>query len=67
MKISLELEEGVENAPPVPVARPARNFMIQSANAAEWRAAEHKRLLGLGFTWDGADGYTAPDGWDINS
>lgn len=25
--------------------------------------AMHRRLLAAGFSWDGADGYAAPEGW----
>lgn len=37
------------------------NRLLQEQAAARIMQAYHKKLLELGFEWDGADGYLAPN------
>lgn len=40
----------------------ADQVIRQAHNAAKWRRERHERLLREGFSWDGGEGYHAPEG-----
>lgn len=40
-------------------------FLIQVTAAEDFMGTWHERLLKEGFTYDGMDGYIAPEGYDL--